>query len=657
MGTVLAGYALLILYASLSFMSCEKGTGMRYSRMGIGFMGVMCVALSVAAGLGLCAYAGVKMNATSTQVLPFLLLGLGVDDMFVLVHKFRTYKKGLSAQEATGLAMSVAGPSITLTSATNVAAFFIARLGEMPVITDFATQAGTVIAINYLMMMLVLPSLLFLDYKRQENGQTDVLCCMKADGGKRLKRRETGVGALVVGAFKESLAKKKFQVGVMLVFIALLAFCLYGLDDKSTLGIYQKEIAPKDTPQHTFLDVRFTDFSMYTFDVCTGKTDWSKRENQFALIKLRKDLEKEKHVLDGDATRTWLEGMINFYVNPRPLYFTNETKFDGCRPQNVPNTSLLYFPESIFYDCLEEWVTGEGSQDTFLSVYGPTFNMTKSGKIKRMDANGNENANGRYLPFSSFFMFATNLLDNQDYIDLIEEARSVCDGSAFTKDTTPKPMPIGIPFRFWEQYRELKDLILSTVAYSLAAAFVCTWFILFVVSERGNGTIPYRIGVSAWAALIVTFIILVIVSEVAGLLAWSDISFSAIPAVSLIMCAGVGVEFTAHLVLAFLIATGTMNERMQKSLDIMFVPTFDGFVSTFLGVLILAFTEFEFIFRYFFLLYLIIVLVSVLNGLVVLPVILALFGPPGFDPENGGGKNVGPQVEDEGNPEKQVDML
>merc|ERR1711907_732914 len=117
-------------------------------------------------------------------------------------------------------------------------------------------------------------------------------------------------------------------------------------------------------------------------------------------------------------------------------------------------------------------------------------------------------------------------------------------------------------------------------------------------------------------------------------------------------CAGVGVEFTAHLVLAFLIATGTMNERMQKSLDIMFVPTFDGFVSTFLGVLILAFTEFEFIFRYFFLLYLIIVLVSVLNGLVVLPVLLALFGPPGFDPENGGGKNVGPQVEDEGNPEK-----
>ena len=542
-----------------------------------------CVALSVAAGLGLCAYAGVKMNATSTQVLPFLLLGLGVDDMFVLVHKFRTYQKGLSAQEATGLAMSVAGPSITLTSATNVAAFFIARLGEMPVITDFATQAGTVIAINYLMMMLVLP-LLFLDYKRQENGQTDVLCCMKADGGKRLKRRETGVGALVVGAFKESLAKKKFQVGVMLVFIALLAFCLYGLDDKSTLGIYQKEIAPKDTPQHTFLDVRFTDFSMYTFDVCTGKTDWSKRENQFALIKPER-IWRKKSTLDGDATRTWLEGMINFYVNPRPLYFTNETKFDGCRPQNVPNTSLLYFPESIFYDCLEEWVTGEGSQDTFLSVYGPTFNMTKSGKIKRMDANGNENPNGRYLPFSSFFMFATNLLDNQDYIDLIEEARSVCDGSAFTKDTTPKPMPIGIPFRFWEQYRELKDLILSTVAYSLAAAFVCTWFILFVVSERGNGTIPYRIA-SAWAALIVTFIILVIVTEVAGLLGVVRYKLFGNTGRFFDHVRGVGVEFTAHLVLAFLIATGTMNERMQKSLDIMFVPTFDGFVSTFLGVLI-----------------------------------------------------------------------
>jgi hypothetical protein len=119
---VFAGYLILIIYASASFLSCEKG-GARYSRTAVGLVGVLVVAASVAAGIGLCAYAGIKMNATSTQVLPFLLLGLGVDDMFVLVHKFPLYRKSMDATEATGLALSVAGPSITLTSVTNCAAF------------------------------------------------------------------------------------------------------------------------------------------------------------------------------------------------------------------------------------------------------------------------------------------------------------------------------------------------------------------------------------------------------------------------------------------------------------------------------------------------------------------------------------------------------
>lgn len=58
------------------------------SQGAVGVLGVLLVALSVAAGLGISSVIGIKFNAASTQVLPFLMLGLGVDDMFLMAHHF-----------------------------------------------------------------------------------------------------------------------------------------------------------------------------------------------------------------------------------------------------------------------------------------------------------------------------------------------------------------------------------------------------------------------------------------------------------------------------------------------------------------------------------------------------------------------------------------
>ena len=58
------------------------------SQSGLGLAGVLLVAITVAAGLGLAALIGISFNAASTQIIPFLALGLGVDSMFLLIHTF-----------------------------------------------------------------------------------------------------------------------------------------------------------------------------------------------------------------------------------------------------------------------------------------------------------------------------------------------------------------------------------------------------------------------------------------------------------------------------------------------------------------------------------------------------------------------------------------
>lgn len=56
------------------------------SRVSVGLAGMILVTVTVAAGLGLCAVLGLAFNATTTQIVPFLALGLGLDNMFLLTH-------------------------------------------------------------------------------------------------------------------------------------------------------------------------------------------------------------------------------------------------------------------------------------------------------------------------------------------------------------------------------------------------------------------------------------------------------------------------------------------------------------------------------------------------------------------------------------------
>lgn len=116
--------------------------------------------------------------------------------------------------------------------------------------------------------------------------------------------------------------------------------------------------------------------------------------------------------------------------------------------------------------------------------------------------------------------------------------------------------------------------------------------------------------------------------ELGGFMGLFGVKLNPISAVTLITAVGIGVEFTAHVVLAFLTAMGTRDDRMASCLEHMFIPVIHGGLSTLLGLIMLAFTQFDFIFKYFFVVMTALVLIGLYNGVVMLPVILSLFGPP-----------------------------
>ncbi|KAK1801264.1 hypothetical protein P4O66_022958 [Electrophorus voltai] len=103
---IASGYLLMLAYACLTMLrwDCARSQG------AVGLAGVLLVTLSVAAGLGLCSLIGISFNAATTQVLPFLALGVGVDDVFLLAHAFsETGQNKRIPFEATGVAPGAGG--------------------------------------------------------------------------------------------------------------------------------------------------------------------------------------------------------------------------------------------------------------------------------------------------------------------------------------------------------------------------------------------------------------------------------------------------------------------------------------------------------------------------------------------------------------------
>lgn len=100
---------------------------------------------------------------------------------------------------------------------------------------------------------------------------------------------------------------------------------------------------------------------------------------------------------------------------------------------------------------------------------------------------------------------------------------------------------------------------------------------------------------SPWSAGVIVFVLVSCIVELGGFMGWVGLKLNPVSAVSLITAVGIGVEFTVHISLSFLTNMGDKNERMQATLDHMFIPVLHGGISTLLGIFMLAFSEFSFI--------------------------------------------------------------
>lgn len=91
----------MFVYVAAAMAVFPRGRGLLHgamelplhSRAGLAAGGVAIVAAAVLGALGVCGWAGVWGTLIILEVIPFLVLAVGVDNMFILVHAMRRQRR------------------------------------------------------------------------------------------------------------------------------------------------------------------------------------------------------------------------------------------------------------------------------------------------------------------------------------------------------------------------------------------------------------------------------------------------------------------------------------------------------------------------------------------------------------------------------------
>ena len=172
---VVISYLLMFFYVSIAIGFFPNPI---HTKFGLGLVGILVVIGSLFAGIGITFYWNQKLTMISAEVVPFLILAIGVDNMFLIARAEREVPREVeSVEERIGFAMKEIGPSIFTAAFCESIAFFIGLLTDVPALQNFCLVAGIGVVVDFLLQMTIFVGALAIDNKRIANNRMDLICC------------------------------------------------------------------------------------------------------------------------------------------------------------------------------------------------------------------------------------------------------------------------------------------------------------------------------------------------------------------------------------------------------------------------------------------------------------------------------------------------
>ena len=655
---VVVSYIIMFLYASLALGSTtltlrdvlnNPATALVQSKFMLGVVGIIIVLMSVSASVGLFAALGVKATLIIAEVIPFLVLAVGVDNIFLIVHEFERVNISHADEpipDRIGRALGRMGPSILLSASTETVAFALGAAVDMPAVRNFAAYAAGAVFINAILQVTMFISVLALNQQRVEAGRADCFPFLKVDGARRNSMLSDGISGIygveeegvlqrfIRRTYAPALLGKKTKTVVMTVFLGIFTAGLALLPNVQ-LGLDQRIAIPSDSYLIKYFDDLYDYFEagppVYFI---TRDLNVTKRHHQQELcgrfstcqsFSLSNILEQERKRPEvsyiADATASWIDDFF-FWLNPS-LDECCVDGFETCFESRDPawNVTLSGMPEGEeFISYLERWIESPTTAECPLAgkaAYGNALVIDDKALT---------------IPASHFRTSHTPLRSQSDFIAAYKSARRIA--ASVKEHTGVSVFPYSKFYIFFDQYLSIVHLATSLIGSALA-------FIL-VMSSLLLGSLA--------TGLAVTLTVLMIVVDILATMSLVGVSLNAVSLVNLIICVGIGVEFCAHIARAFSVPSPSLLDRCGSTmrgrdarawaaLVNVGASVFSGITITkLLGVFVLAFTKSKIFEVYYFRVWLALVLWAGLHALVWFPVLLSFMGGRGYAGGEGGGE-------------------
>ncbi|KAF0990703.1 hypothetical protein HZS_1074 [Henneguya salminicola] len=641
--TVSISYLVMFIYVCFSlgtFSFKNFSTFFVKQKIMLGFVGVILVFLSVLSSIGLFCYLKYKVNMIILEVLPFLTLAIGVDNIFLIVHELRRLKRSLENDiiipNLIGEVMANVGQGMVVSAVAQITTFSIGAISNIPAVKSFTLFAAAAIAINFFMQMTLFLVILTLDCMREQSKRPDILCCITCPNA--VEEDHPGVLEHLFNLISKITLSCYARPIILFSFITVWFVSLYhvpslkiGLDQttalpiNSYLQVYFKDIFKylKSGPP-----VYFMVYPGYRYEQkkyqdlissCPGCDPDSLTTTIFRYSKI------SNYSKIATASYSWLDAYAawlrpdetnlccRYKIDPTtnksvfcPSYLTKNDK--DCKPCIKPNDEPVNVTEeefSLFLPWFLLDLPGEICPHGGKPNYGKSVVLNNEYYVKK-------DKNAPSVLTSAFMAYHTSLASSDDLISALTQAVNI--SKTISKTLNHTVMPYSVYYIYYESYFTIWKEAAISFGVSLVAILSVNLFLY---------------GFEVRMAIIMTSLIYLMNLVNAGFMYARGIHLNPVSLVNLILFIGINVEFLSHIGRAYLSAPSPSRTQKAKfALAQTGASVFSGIAMTkILGVLILSFSS-SILFRvYYFEMYAIAILVGSLHGLILLPVVLSYFGP------------------------------
>uniref|UniRef100_A0A0K2U8Y5 SSD domain-containing protein n=1 Tax=Lepeophtheirus salmonis TaxID=72036 RepID=A0A0K2U8Y5_LEPSM len=577
------GYSIVFFYVLLMLGKFDW-VGVRVY---LAIAGIISVVFGIVFSIGICSAMGFFWSPMHS-ILPFLLLGIGIDDMFIIIQCWNTlnpYEKASSSVDKFGYTMRHAGVAITVTSLTDIVAFGIGGTSELPALRSFCIFSAVGIAAIYYFQVTFFVAWMVFDEKRISSGRNGCCPCIEVKKVKKnteeiMEDMEVESLSIMSKIFRFYASHLKFKPVKFLIILITMGF--------TSLGAYGNYLI-----EQKFDPIWFIPPHTYLSDWFEANTKWFSDKGGFFVnvyvyeVDLSVDLMELERIIRAIESQSDIIDSVNSWTTNYIKYVDTHGLAEGTLYERI--TQFLHSPMGLQY------------KRNFLTVNGTAdFDCGKS-------STGFFNSNESIWYFN--FNYKVLESDSKIKISAMNRIKDILNSANLT--SSGRIFPLSQGYSMWETDEIIGYELYKNIIFAFVAVFIMTWIVIsnFV------------------ASFLVLFAVMLTVLDVSGIMHFWGLTIDTVSCNFLIISIGLCVDYSTHVAHRFLIeAEGSRDQRIVKALTNIGPAVMNGGISTFLAFCLLCGSS-SHVFITFFKVFFLVVTFGLFHGLVFLPVILSLIGP------------------------------